>query len=134
MELNQIVSGKITGIKPYGLFIKTETDSVFCHISNISHSFVNINTFKLGEEVTAQVIEIDKDKNRINVSMKILENLDNKPKEVIKPKLNTEHKTYHQEKSEPKSFEDMLQNFLKNSDDKIDSINKRYKKRGIKNK
>ena len=134
MELNQIVTGKITGIKPYGLFIKTETDPVFCHISNISHSFVNINSFKLGEEVTAQIIEIDEEKNRINVSMKVLENLDNKPKEVPKPKPTIEHKTHYQEKSEPKSFEDMLQDFLKNSDDKIDSINRRYKKRGIKNK
>ena len=130
MELNQIVTGKITGIKPYGLFIKTETYSMFCHISNISHLYVDINKFNIGDEVTAQIIEIDEEKNRINVSMKVLEIPDNKPKD--KPKV--EAKVCHQEKSESKSFEDMLQDFLKNSDDKMNSINRRYKKRGIKNK
>lgn len=129
-KVGDIMSGVISGIKPYGLFIKTNTNSMFCHISNISHSYVDINKFNIGDEVTAKIIEIDEDKNRINVSMKVLEKLDNKPKN--KPKIET--KVYHQEKSEPKSFEDMLQDFLKNSDDKIDSINRRYKKRGIKNK
>ena len=36
IQLGDIITGEISGIKPYGLFIKTNNQVTFCHISNIS--------------------------------------------------------------------------------------------------
>jgi len=123
-QLGDIIEGQITGIKPYGLFIKFEDKYGFCHISNASKRFIkNLNDeFSLNQTVKAKIVQID---DKFNVSIK----------EVESDNISDKHRTI-QNKSKrgsninnnKESFEDMLKHFLKNSDEKIDSINKRTKK------
>ncbi len=59
--VGQVVQGTITGIKPYGAFIKLDNDADgLIHISEISDYFVNdVNKFfRKGEKVVVKIIDI----------------------------------------------------------------------------
>lgn len=72
--MKKIVKGIVTGIEPYGIFVKIDenTDGLI-HISEISSKFVkNPNDFaKIGEEIEAEVLDITEDGN-IKLSIKSL--------------------------------------------------------------
>lgn len=119
MQIGDIVTGKITGIKPYGIFIKYENTTGFCHISNVSNKFIkNLNDlFTINQEITTKIIKIEDD-NKINVSIKDYENNVNQIKQ----------KNHVVKKESKPSFEDMLKNYIKSSDEKLGFISKRDKK------
>jgi general stress protein 13 len=127
-KIGDIIQGTISGIKPYGVFIKFENNFAFCHISNCSHKFIkNLNDlFLINQEIKAKIIEINSEINKINVSIKDCE--DNVP---IKNISNIDTKSPVQftvkEPSKP-SFEDMMKSYLKISDEKLESIGKRNQK------
>lgn len=72
MKKGDIVTGKITGIKPYGAFVKIgeETDGLI-HISEISDGFVrNIEDFfAVGEVVSLEVLGVNED-HKVSLSFK----------------------------------------------------------------
>ncbi len=71
--VGDVVSGKVVQIKEYGCFIELEPGlDGLVHISEIGHKRVgNINEeLVLGEEVSAKILEIDKEKKRISLSIK----------------------------------------------------------------
>lgn len=74
-KIGMTVYGKVTGIKPYGAFVKFD-DGVngLIHISEISNGFVkSINSFMdVDEYVMAKVIDIDKEHKQLRLSFKAL--------------------------------------------------------------
>lgn len=74
-KVGMTVYGKITGIKPYGAFVKFD-DGVtgLIHISEISNGFVkNIDYFmNIDEYVMTKVIDIDKQHKQLRLSFKSL--------------------------------------------------------------
>lgn len=139
VEIGQIVKGIVINIKNYGVFFQLENDKIgFCHISNVSDAFVsNLNSiFKLKSEYKVKVIEYVDD-NKVNVSIKACEEnkniIEHKPKrdrdssESIKFKSKKQSNINTYDKSKP-SFDDLLQKYLKNSDDNLRAINARNKK------
>ena len=72
MKTGDIVKGRITGIKPYGAFVKIdETIDGLIHISEISDGYVsNIEDFfKIGDTVSLQVLSVNAD-NKVSLSYK----------------------------------------------------------------
>ena len=70
-----IVEGRVVGIKPYGVFINLDEDTVgLLHISEISDEFVDdINKFvKIGDVLKTKVLDIDYSENRAKLSLKAL--------------------------------------------------------------
>jgi general stress protein 13 len=68
------VKGIVTGIEPYGIFVKIDENvDGLIHISEISSKFVkNPGDFaKIGEEIEAEIIDINEDGN-IKLSIKSL--------------------------------------------------------------
>ena len=68
------VKGIVTGIEPYGIFVKIDgTTDGLIHISEISNKFVkNPGEFaKIGDEIEAEVLETTEDGN-IKLSLKAL--------------------------------------------------------------
>ncbi|NLZ76318.1 MAG: S1 RNA-binding domain-containing protein [Erysipelotrichia bacterium] len=62
-KVGQVVQGTITGIKPYGAFVKIDEEtSGLIHISEISEYYINDVSyfFKKGEKVVVKIIDIDK--------------------------------------------------------------------------
>ena len=74
-KVGMTVYGKISGIKPYGAFVKFD-DGVtgLIHISEISNGFVkNIDHFmNVDEYVMVKVIDIDKEHKQLRLSFKAL--------------------------------------------------------------
>ena len=72
-HVGQIITGKIVQIKDYGAFVELEPGlDGLVHISEIAYKRVtNINDeISVGQEVTAKILEIDKDRKRISLSIK----------------------------------------------------------------
>lgn len=74
-KINDIVDVIVTGIQPYGVFIKLdETTDGLLHISEISSGFVSdINDYvNLNSIIRVKIIDI-LDDNKVRVSLKALE-------------------------------------------------------------
>lgn len=73
IEIGDVVKGIVTGIEDYGIFINIDDKySGLIHISEISDDFVkNVNDYvKIGDEIYAIVIEIDRFTNHLKLSIK----------------------------------------------------------------
>lgn len=69
-----VVSGKVTAIMPYGVFVSLGAVDGFLHISDISWDKKPRikDLVPVGKEITAQIIGIEQDKNRVKLSLKEL--------------------------------------------------------------
>src|SRR3989344_377731 len=72
-EVGQQVSGKITGIVDFGLFVDIGGLEAVVHISQVSWQRINNlrDHFKVGDEVQAEVVSVDG--GRVSLSMKKLQ-------------------------------------------------------------
>ena len=76
-HIGDIVTGSITGIQPYGVFILLEHNQRgLIHISEVSHGYVNNLKYKfhIGQLVTAKIIDIDEYDHKISLSIRALTN------------------------------------------------------------
>jgi len=72
-QVGQVVAGKVVQIKEYGAFVELEPGlDGLVHISEVAHKRVtNIaDELSIGQEVSAKILEIDKDRKRISLSIK----------------------------------------------------------------
>lgn len=116
-KVGDIIEGKVNGVSKFGCFVDLEGgESGLVHISELSNKYVeNIEDFvKKGDVVKAKVIEIN-DKGKIALSMKALE-------EPPAPK-------FIEEGPEDSPFEKLMSKFIKESNEKIQSINQRTSRR-----
>lgn len=138
-NIGDIITGSVSGVKPYGVFIKLEDTFGFCHISNCSHKFIkNLNeTFPIGSEVKAKILQIDCEFNKINLSIKDCEIQKPQTKQsqfIQKSKFEKSNNVKKQNQNENiktksyDSFDDMLKNYLKTSEERLDCIGKRNQK------
>ena len=72
-NIGEIVTACVTGIEKYGIFVKlSETCNGLIHISEITDNYVkNIHDYvKVGEKIIVKIINVDRKKNRIELSIK----------------------------------------------------------------
>ena len=72
-EVGQVIEGKVVQIKEYGAFVELEPGlDGLVHISEVAHKRVgNINDeLEVGQIVNAKILEIDKDRRRISLSIR----------------------------------------------------------------
>ncbi|MCX7593726.1 MAG: S1 RNA-binding domain-containing protein [Fischerella sp.] len=82
LELGQIVEGKVTGIKPFGVFVDLGGVSALLHIKQVTQKFIDNleKVFQVGQSIKAVIIDLDEGKSRVALSTKVLENF---PGEVL---------------------------------------------------
>ncbi|MBF2014468.1 MAG: S1 RNA-binding domain-containing protein [Rivularia sp. T60_A2020_040] len=82
LEIGQLIEGKITGIKPFGVFIDINGVSALLHIKQVTQKFIeNLEkVFQIDQTIKALIIDIDEGKGRIAVSTRVLENF---PGEIL---------------------------------------------------
>lgn len=77
LKIGQVVEGRIRGIKSYGAFIDIglEVGSALLHNSEVSQENIESchDVFNINEEIKAMIIDLDKDRGRISLSLKELE-------------------------------------------------------------
>ncbi|MGN0659310.1 MAG: bifunctional 4-hydroxy-3-methylbut-2-enyl diphosphate reductase/30S ribosomal protein S1 [Emergencia sp.] len=72
-QVGQVVSGKVVQIKEYGAFVELEPGlDGLVHISEVAHKRVTsiADELSIGQEVAAKILEIDKERKRISLSIK----------------------------------------------------------------
>ncbi len=74
-EIGQVVEGKVSGLKPFGVFVDLEGVTGLLHIKQVSQSFVASlpDLFKPGQLIKAVVIDLDEAKGRMALSTRVLE-------------------------------------------------------------
>ena len=78
-RIGDIVTAKVTGVQNYGVFLELDEDTQgLIHISECKHGYMdNVHDFvKVGQEVTAKVIDVDEFSDMISLSIRALEKLD----------------------------------------------------------
>ncbi|MFT8493042.1 MAG: CvfD/Ygs/GSP13 family RNA-binding post-transcriptional regulator, partial [Liquorilactobacillus satsumensis] len=93
-KIGMVVSGKVTGIQPYGAFVSLDDHTQgLIHISECRHGFVtDIHKYlKTGQKVKVMIIDIDEYTKKISLSVRCLErDFVHQPE----PFVRCEHKHY----------------------------------------
>ncbi|NMG22588.1 S1 RNA-binding domain-containing protein [Brasilonema bromeliae] len=82
LEIGQLVSGKVTGIKPFGVFVDLDGTSALLHIKQVSQKFIDNleKVFQVSQPIKAVIIDLDQGKGRVALSTRVLENF---PGEIL---------------------------------------------------
>lgn len=152
-EIGAIVKGKVTGITKFGAFVEMDGGGTgLCHISEVADGYVkDVNDFLVNnQEVTVKVIG-DKD-GKISLSIRQAQPKQENARDHEKPKAQ-DRKPYTKRPEQrggsgggqrkdfggqrrdsrdsrdsrstrPVGFEDMLSNFIKESDNQLKTIKK----------
>ncbi|MBN6889029.1 general stress protein 13 [Cytobacillus horneckiae] len=86
IEVGSVITGKVTGIQPYGAFVALDENTQgLVHISEVTHGFVkDINEhLKVGDEVNVKVLSIDEAAGKIGLSIRATQEA---PAQTEKPK------------------------------------------------
>ncbi|MBF2080251.1 MAG: 30S ribosomal protein S1 [Synechococcales cyanobacterium T60_A2020_003] len=75
LGIGQLVDGKISNIKPFGLFVDFNGVTGLLHINQISANYIASlpALFEIGQSVKAVIIDLDSAKRRVSLSTKVLE-------------------------------------------------------------
>ncbi len=118
VSVGEVVDGTVTGITNFGAFIQLpEGKSGLVHISEISHDYVEKvgDYLKKDQKVKVKVLSI-KD-GKISLSIRQAKPKTNKPVEIEWNKPDDKQKFM--------SFEDKMNKFLKDSNEKMDQLKTR---------
>ncbi len=76
LEIGQLVEGKVSGMKPFGVFVDLNGTSGLLHINQISQKYIeSLNSvFQVGQIIKAMIVNLDEGQGRISLSTKVLEN------------------------------------------------------------
>ena len=76
LQIGQLVEGKVSSIKPFGVFVDLEGVSGLLHIKQVSQKYIeNLSqVFASGQILKAVVIDLDEGRGRISLSTRVLEN------------------------------------------------------------
>lgn len=121
--VGKIVEGTVTGITNFGAFVQLpEGKSGLVHISEVSHDYVESigDYIKKGEKVKVKVLSINDD-GKISLSMRQAKAKTKQPEQVDWSSGETVQKGM--------SFEDKLNQYLKDSNEKMDQLKTRDTRR-----
>lgn len=111
----QVITGKVVQIKEYGAFVELEPGlDGLVHISEIAHKRVNniADELSIGETVQAKILDIDKERRRISLSIK----------ETIEPSLMEDEKAAPSLKEKMEELVDKAEDLLDKATDKAEEV------------
>jgi general stress protein 13 len=76
IETGSILTGKVTGIQPYGAFVALDDNTQgLVHISEITHGYVkDINDhLKVGDEIKVKILSVNEGAGKIGLSIRATE-------------------------------------------------------------
>lgn len=123
VSVGEIVEGTVTGITNFGAFVQLpEGKSGLVHISEISHDYVEkvSDYLKKGEKIKIKVLSISQD-NKISLSIRQAKPKSTQPVEIEWNKPDNTQKGL--------SFEDKMNKFLKDSNERHDQLKSRDNKK-----
>ena len=130
LTVGEILEGKVTGITNFGVFVDIgDGKSGMVHISEVANTYVSdINEIlKIGDTVKTKILNIGED-GKIALSIKKAQEQPKKQnrerKQYTQPKPDSSY-TWTPRKSEPASFEEMMNQFKQSSDEKFSDLKRK---------
>lgn len=123
VEVGNILEAKVVSIMPFGAFVSLpEGETGLVHISEIASDYVEDvkKHLKIGDAVKVKVIKID-NKGKISLSIKKALQRENKNTHTPK-KIRPADIDWSKNNNENLSFEDKMNKFKMESDEKIASL------------
>ncbi|WP_431193404.1 S1 RNA-binding domain-containing protein [Trichocoleus desertorum] len=76
LEVGQLIEGKVTSIKPFGVFVDFSGTTGLLHINQVSNRFIESlpSLFEVGQPIQAMIVDLDATQGRVSLSTKVLEN------------------------------------------------------------
>ncbi len=102
IKVGETVKGKVVRLEKFGAFVEIGAERPgLVHISEMAHGYVKVpaDVVKEGDEIQAQVLEVNRRKKQIKLSMKAIlpepeeSIIEEKPKPSPKPRRKAEEKT-----------------------------------------
>lgn len=121
LEVGDIVKGKVTGITKFGVFVELESGKTgMVHISEVASTYVREikDHVQMGQEVSVKVLTIGTD-GKIGLSMK---------------KAAEQQPSFEKPAEPQQSFDEILSNFMKSSNEKMSSLKKHTGERRVSRK
>ncbi|MCZ0717638.1 CvfD/Ygs/GSP13 family RNA-binding post-transcriptional regulator [Aerococcus kribbianus] len=89
-HIGDIIEGQITGIQPYGVFVKLDKyQQGLIHISELNHGYVSDihQHYQVGDAIKVQIIDIDEYTQKLSLSARSLKPLKTpkRPKKLGRP-------------------------------------------------
>lgn len=95
IEKDMVVKGKVNRIEKFGVFVDIGAERPgLVHISELTHDYIRTpnEVVKEGEEIEVKVLEVNRQKKQIKLSMKALEEKPEKIVKVIQAKMDKKEK------------------------------------------
>ena len=121
IEKGMVVKGQVTRIEKFGVFVEMGAERPgLVHISEITHEYIKDpqQEVKVGDEVEAKVLDVNRRKKQIKLSMKALEEkpvYEQKPASKKKTKSARPVETEEQEEAIPTAMEMALREAMEKS-------------------
>lgn len=123
IEVGSKLKGKVTGITHFGAFVELPNGQTgLVHISEIAHNYVKDihDHLKVGEQVEVKIVQVERN-GRIGLSIK----------EALDEPMRKNTKSGGFRRSRNLDFEDQLNKFLKDSEERLASLRRQTEaKRG----
>ncbi|MFD1205458.1 MULTISPECIES: S1 domain-containing post-transcriptional regulator GSP13 [Sporosarcina] len=117
-EVGEELSGKVTGIQPYGAFVALDDDTQgLVHISEITYGFVkDINEYlSVGDEVKVKVLDVNEAAGKISLSMKALLEEPEAYQKVNRPRKSLQDRVNEHDAEGFNSLKDKLKDWIDRS-------------------
>ncbi len=93
-RIGDVITGKVTGIQSYGVFVNLDKDTQgLIHISECKHGYVTKldELVKVDEDIEAMIIDIDEYTKKISLSLRTLEKISIQPQPSRKKHRRKRH-------------------------------------------
>lgn len=82
LQIGQLVEGKVSSVKPFGVFVDLEGVTGLVHIKEVSQKYIDSlpDLFPIGTFVKAMIIDLEEGRRRVSLSTRLLENY---PGEIV---------------------------------------------------
>lgn len=120
-QAGDTISGKVTGIQPYGAFVALDDQTQgLVHISEITHGYVKevSEYLAVGQEVDVKVLEVDEKSKKISLSIRALQEQPPAPKRDEKPKQSLQSHVDEKDSEGFNSLKDKMQEWINKSGQK----------------
>ena len=117
-EVGDVLTGKVTGIQPYGAFVALDEQTQgLVHISEITYGFVkDVNDFlSVGEDIQVKVLEVDDEQKKISLSIRELQEAPFYRKKESQPRRSLQDRVDEVDADGFKILKDKLKDWIEQS-------------------
>ena len=115
-KVGDVVTGKVTGIQPYGAFVALDDETQgLVHISEITYGYVkDVHEFiKVGDEITVKILDVDEEQKKISLSIRVLQESPVSKKREVPPRKTLQERVNEADADGFKEKKKKLESWIK---------------------